>query len=160
MTRRPRPRHGAVLRAGTPPPRDTEHALDCECVACARRLRRARSEPPPRDRGLDPGSLPEAAEQLLGVVSDREAAKLTGTTARVIAAHRKLRRIPPVRSGPKPVAGATRDQRHSYWVSPAESLEIHRAIEVAQRPLSDVARELVLRWAREQTSTPGVDSQG
>lgn len=102
--------------------------------------------------------LPEAAIPLLGEVSDREVAARTGTTARTIAAHRKARRIRPVRSGPKPVAGATRDQRHSYWVSPEESAVIHLAIEVAQRPLSDVARELMLAWAR--SATPGAVSPG
>lgn len=56
-------------------------------------------------------------------------------------------------AGRPPVTGVTRDQRHYYAVTPAESIAIHAAIEVAQRSHSDVARELMLAWARDQRAT-------
>ena len=57
-------------------------------------------------------------------------------------------------AGRPPVTGVTRDQRHYYAVTPAESLRIRLAIETAQRSHSDVARELMLTWASTQTDPP------
>lgn len=51
-------------------------------------------------------------------------------------------------AGRKPVTGVARNLSERYYVTPAESLEIHLAIEIAQRNHSDVARELMLDWAR------------
>lgn len=156
MTRRRKPARGA-LRAGSRAPRGAEHALDCECAACSRRLRRARSGPPPRVRGIDPGSLPplpDGALPLLGELSDREVAARTGTTARTVAAHRKARGIPAVKPGPRPAGGVKRDRREVYYLTPAEQLEVHLAIEATQRTHSEVAAEQMLGWARRQRSAP------
>jgi hypothetical protein len=53
-------------------------------------------------------------------------------------------------AGRKPRADVAASIVERYTVTPAESLEIHLAIERAQRNHSDVARKLMLAWARRQ----------
>lgn len=54
------------------------------------------------------------------------------------------------RRGRPPLGDDKRSETLRFRARPDEALEIHLAIERAQRKLSDVARELVLDWARRQ----------
>ena len=52
------------------------------------------------------------------------------------------------RTGPKPRAGVTSSETLRFRCSPAERARIEGACLAAGRDLSDVARELLLAWAR------------
>lgn len=51
-------------------------------------------------------------------------------------------------TGPKPRAGVPSGEVRRFRCSEAEAAEIDAACAAAGRRLSDVARELLLRWAR------------
>lgn len=51
-------------------------------------------------------------------------------------------------SGPKPRAGSPSRETLRFRCSEAEAAKIDAALEAAGRDLSDVARELLLAWAR------------
>lgn len=51
--------------------------------------------------------------------------------------------------GRTPDAGEPRIELLRFRVSESESAEIHAALNERNRKLSDVARELLLAWARE-----------
>lgn len=57
-------------------------------------------------------------------------------------------------AGRKARAEAAASVVERYTVSPAESLQIHLAIETSQRSHAAVARELMLRWARRVLGRP------
>lgn len=53
-------------------------------------------------------------------------------------------------AGRKPRAGVAASVVERYAVTPDESHEIHRALKLEQRNHTEVARELMLGWARRQ----------
>ncbi len=54
-------------------------------------------------------------------------------------------------AGRKPAAGTRRTESIHFLASEAEAAEIRAACAERDRDLSDVARELLLRWARRAT---------